>query len=267
MQAPLSTAPKVLVEGADFYSNPTLNSNGDQLAFLRWHHPNLPWDGTELCQASLNEQGEITEITQVAGGDNESIFQPQWSPQGELYYVSDRNNWWNLYKLGQDTPLWKKDAEFATPQWVFGMSTYGFISAEEILCTYTENGLWYLAILNTRTGEHQLIEHAYCDIESLRCESGKAIMIAAASDSFPAIVSFNQASETLEVIASSNHRELPAELFSRAQAINFDVNGREVHGFYYPPQNPDFKAPEGEKPRLLFLATAVLQEPPPPASI
>ncbi|USD23224.1 S9 family peptidase [Microbulbifer variabilis] len=254
LQSPLTTPPRVLVEGADFYSNPTLNSSGDQLSFLRWHHPNLPWDGTELCLATLSDQGEVSEVTQVAGGDNESIFQPQWSPLGELYYVSDRNNWWNLCKLGQDTPLWKKEAEFATPQWVFGMSTYGFISAEEILCTYTENGLWYLASVNTLTGEHQLIQQPYCDIESLRCENGKAIMIAAARDSFPAIISFDLASEALETIASSNKRSLPAELFSSAQAITFNVDEREVHGFYYPPHNPDFKAPEGEKPPLIVFS-------------
>ncbi|WP_444885252.1 prolyl oligopeptidase family serine peptidase [Microbulbifer sp. PSTR4-B] len=254
LQSPLTTPPRVLVEGADFYSNPTLNSSRDQLSFLRWHHPNLPWDGTELCLATLSEQGEAIEITQVAGGDNESIFQPQWSPLGELYYVSDRNNWWNLYKLGQDTPLWKKEAEFATPQWVFGMSTYGFISTEEILCTYTENGLWYLASVNTLTGEHQLIQQPYCDIESLRCENGKAIMIAAARDSFPAIISFDLASEALETIASSNKRSLAAELFSSAQAITFNVDEREVHGFYYPPHNPDFKAPEGEKPPLIVFS-------------
>ncbi|WP_299587386.1 S9 family peptidase [uncultured Microbulbifer sp.] len=254
LTAPLSTAPRVLAEGADFYSNPTLNPNGDQLSFLRWYHPNLPWDATELCLANLDEPGEVIDTTQVAGGGQESIFQPQWSPQGELYYVSDRNNWWNLYKLGMNDPLWKKHAEFATPQWVFGMSTFGFLNAEEILCTYTEKGLWYLARLNSQTGAHQLIQQPYCDIESLRCENGKAVLIAAGADSFPAVVSLNQPTEILDPIASSNSQALPAELFSKAQAITFTVDGREVHGFYYPPHNPHFSAPEGEKPPLIVLS-------------
>ncbi|WP_444945200.1 S9 family peptidase [Microbulbifer sp. VTAC004] len=254
LQKPLDTTPEVLQEGADFYSNPALNADGSKLSFLRWHHPNLPWDATELCLADLNTQGVVTGVTQVAGGQNESIFQPQWSPQGELVYVSDRNNWWNLYQLGQETPLWEKNAEFATPQWVFGMSTYGFISEEEILCTYTENGRWYLATLNTRTGKHHTIEQPYCDIESLHCEDGKAIMIAAGTDSFPAVVTFDSAMRTLEPIASSNSRTLPTNLFSNAQAITFTVNDRDVHGFYYPPHNPSYSAPEGDKPPLIVFS-------------
>lgn len=251
---PLQAAPQILQEGADFYSNPALNAEGNKLSFLRWYHPNLPWDATELCLADLNAQGEVTEVTQVAGRQNESIFQPQWSPKGELFYVSDQNNWWNLYQLGQEVPLWNKAAEFATPQWVFGMSTYGFIGEEEVLCTYTESGRWYLATVNIRTGEHHTIEQPYSDIESLHCENGKAIMIAAGADSFPAVVTFDQASHALEPIASSNSRTLPAKLFSKAQAITFTVNERDVHGFYYPPHNPDYSAPQGEKPPLIVFS-------------
>ncbi|WP_444931411.1 prolyl oligopeptidase family serine peptidase [Microbulbifer sp. SSSA002] len=251
---PLAQPAKTLQEGADFYSNPSLNPAGDQLAFLRWHHPNLPWDATELCIAKLNPQGDAEEITQVAGGENESIFQPQWSPLGELCYVSDRNNWWNLYKLGQDEPLWKKEAEFATPQWVFGMSTYGFISAKDILCTYTQNGCWHLGMVNMQSGEHKTLSQPYCDIESLHCENGRAVMIAAGAESFPAVTAFDLSSGTTEQIASSNSRSLPAELFSVAQAVTFTAGERSVHGFYYPPHNPSFKAPAGDKPPLIVFS-------------
>ena len=34
----------------------------------------------------------------VAGGADESVFQPAWSPDGVLYFVSDRTGWWNLYR-------------------------------------------------------------------------------------------------------------------------------------------------------------------------
>ncbi|MFA0812929.1 prolyl oligopeptidase family serine peptidase [Microbulbifer epialgicus] len=254
LENPLAAAPTVLVEGADFYSNPALNTDCSKLSFLRWHHPNLPWDATELCLATLDGGGKIGEITQVAGGENESIFQPQWSPQDELCYVSDRNNWWNLYKLGQNTPLWEKNAEFATPQWVFGMSTYGFIGTEEILCTFTEGGRWNLALLNTRTGQHHTIPQSYCDIESLHCENGKAIMIAAGADSFPAVIDFDYPSESIEIIASSNSKALPGGLFSRAQEITYYVGSRDVHAFYYPPHNPDYSAPKGEKPPLIVFS-------------
>ncbi|HEX3601072.1 MAG TPA: hypothetical protein VHU84_13060, partial [Lacipirellulaceae bacterium] len=79
-----------LVEGADFYSNPRVSPNGEKLSWLSWHHPNMPWDGTELYVASLTKDGSIGEARKVAGGVDESIFQPSWSPDGTLYFVSDR---------------------------------------------------------------------------------------------------------------------------------------------------------------------------------
>ncbi|MFC6631920.1 S9 family peptidase [Microbulbifer taiwanensis] len=256
---PLACEPRILAEGADFYSNPGLSPDGSRLSFLRWQHPDMPWDTTELCVAELDVDGNAQHIEPIAGGAGESIFQPQWSPRGALFYVSDRNNWWNIYCLGSDAPLWDKRAEFATPQWVFGMSTYGFLSADEILCTYSEEGRWHLARIDIHSGEHHVIEQPYCDIESLRCEksasdNGNAVMIAAGADSFPAVVAYDRQSDQLESIASSNSNRLPGEVFSIAQEIEFPTGPRSVYAFYYPPYNPDYEAPEGEKPPLIVFS-------------
>ncbi|WP_250460982.1 S9 family peptidase [Microbulbifer litoralis] len=254
LEQPLERAPQVLVEGADFYSNPALNPTGDRLAFLRWQHPDMPWDGTELCLAEIAASGAPENIRPVAGGTSESIFQPQWSPEGELFYVSDRSNWWNIYRLGEDEPLWRKDAEFATPQWVFGMSTYGFLNSDEILCTYTSEGRWHLARIDIHDRSHKAIEQPYCDIESLRCESHRAVMIAAGPSRFPAVVGFDNHSGDFTTIASSNSSSLPEALFSRAQEIEFPAGERQVYGFYYAPHNPDFEAPAGDLPPLIVFS-------------
>lgn len=82
----------VRAQGADFYSNPRLSPDGKQLSYLRWNHPNMPWDASECLCATLNAAGDIIGELRIAGGDNESVFQPQWSPAGELYLVSDRSS-------------------------------------------------------------------------------------------------------------------------------------------------------------------------------
>ena len=130
---------QVLAEGNDFYSNPRLSPNGETLSWLTWNHPNMPWDETECWVASLDKDGHPTNPQCVAGGNQESVFQPQWSPAGELFLVSDRSNWWNLYRWDGSAlkPVITLEAEFATPQWVFGMSTYGFLDESTLLCTYT----------------------------------------------------------------------------------------------------------------------------------
>ena len=87
---------QVLASGNDFYSSPRLNPDGNRLAWLTWNHPNMPWDGTELWVGEIQVDGSVGEAQLVAGGAEESIFQPEWSPDGVLYFVSDRNGWWNL---------------------------------------------------------------------------------------------------------------------------------------------------------------------------
>ncbi|QKX18446.1 S9 family peptidase [Microbulbifer sp. YPW1] len=245
---------EIIAEGADFYSNPAISPDGKQLSFLQWHHPDMPWDATELMLADLDAKGLFGEARRVAGDGNESIFQPQWSPGGDLYYVSDRSNWWNLYRLGSDAPIWEKPAEFATPQWVFGMSTYGFVSEEQIFCTFTQNGLWQLAIIDLKNGTSELVPHPGCDFESISCTPGKALMIAGSADSLPEITLYSVETGQFQSIAQSGNLALPTSTFARAEPVSFQVADREVHGFYYPPTNPGFNAPEGELPPLIVFS-------------
>ncbi len=118
----------VLVEGNDFYSSPRLSPDGTRLAWLTWHHPNMPWDGNELWVGDVQPDGSIGSARQVAGGGEESIFQPEWSPGGILHFISDRTGWWNIYRVNgaEIKSLHPMEAEFGTPQWVFGLSTYAF---------------------------------------------------------------------------------------------------------------------------------------------
>ncbi len=87
----------ILDSGADFYASPVLSRDEKKMAWLSWNHPNMPWDGTELWVADLAD-AKLSNKIRAAGGPAESIFQPQWSPKGTLYYVSDRSNWWNIYR-------------------------------------------------------------------------------------------------------------------------------------------------------------------------
>jgi dipeptidyl aminopeptidase/acylaminoacyl peptidase len=140
---------ETLYAGHDFYSSPRLSPDGKRLAYLTWDHPNMPWDGTQL----------FVDGKMIAGGDSESIAQPEWSPDGELHFISDQTGWWNLYRWrdGKVEPLCPMDAEVAMPQWVFGMSSYAFIAADRIVCAYNVKGSWRLALLDTRRGNLQPI--------------------------------------------------------------------------------------------------------------
>lgn len=245
---------QILAAGSDFYASPRLNPDGSQLAWLTWNHPNLPWDGTQLWVAPILENGFLGEAVSVAGGVDESIFQPEWSPDGILYFISDRTNWWNLYRWhnGEIEPLYKKDAEFGLPQWVFGMSTYGFQSAHRLICTYTEDGNWYLASLNLQTKQLEVIETPYTSISSLHVANNRAVFIGGSGIEATALVEIDLGTYNITVLRKSSELEIETGYLSIPQPIAFpSENNLTAYGFFYPPQNQDYQAPPTEKPPLI----------------
>ena len=247
----------VLASGNDFYATPRLNVEGTKLAWVTWNHPNMPWDGTELWVADVNDDGSISNQTLVAGGKDESVFQPSWSPDGVLHFVSDRTNWWNLYRWadGQVDALCPMDAEFGLPQWVFGMSTYGFESGHTIICSYTQNGKWHLARLNTRTKTLTNFETPYSNFSNLQVSEGIAAFTAGAANIPNSVVRLDLQTDEMKVLRQSANLMVGRDFLSVPQSVEFPTeNGLTAHGIYYPPQSQDFDGPEDEKPPLLVLS-------------
>ena len=255
----LSDTPEaqVLVSGCDFYASPRLSPDGAQLAWLTWSHPNMPWDGCELWVGEVRDDGSIGQIVQVAGGPDESIFQPEWSPDGVLHYVSDRTGWWNLYRWrdGHIEPQYQIEAEFGRAQWLFGMSTYAFESANRIICAYNVRGIWHLGILNTTTGELERIETPYSEISFLRCGSGCAVFYAGSPTAPVSVVRLDLATRRMAVLRHSSNVVIDIRYLSVPQAIEFPTeHGLTAHAFFYPPQNRDYTPPFSERPPLIVVS-------------
>ena len=246
---------QVLASGYDFYSSPRISPDGARLCWLCWNHPNMPWDGTELWVGEFGADGSLTNTRRVAGGVEESIFQPEWSPDGQLYFVSDQSGWWNLYRLEQDgsaSALCEMEAEFGQPQWGFGMSTYAFESTERIICAYTERGHSRLASLATKTAQLENIDTPYTDITYLRATAGRVFFRGGSPTEPASIVQLDLGGGEHKVLQRSNDLNIDAGYLSVPQAIEFPTeNGQTAHAFFYPPQNSDFQAPAGELPPLL----------------
>ena len=248
---------QVLVSGNDFYSSPRLSPDGSRLAWLTWRHPNMPWDGTELWVGEINEGGSLSHTERVAGGVDESIFQPEWSPDGVLYFVSDRTGWWNLYRLrdGRVESLREMEAEFGLPQWVFGMSTYAFESAQRIICAYIERGTSRLARLNTATLELEPTETPYSRINGLRAGPGRVLFIGGSPSEPFSIVRLDPTTQQVEVLRRSSEVPVDPSYLSIPQAIEFPTEHElTAHAFFYPPRNRDHIAPPGERPPLLVMS-------------
>lgn len=247
----------VLVSGSDFYSSPRLSPDGSRLAWLSWNHPNMPWDETELWVGEVGPDGSLAHISRLAGGKGESIFQPEWSPDGILYFVSDRSGWWNLYRIQDNReaePVVEMEAEFGVPQWVLGLSTYAFESAERIICTYSQLEVSRLASIDTHSKKVAPIELAsgYTDISYVQAAPGRAVFTGGSATEPLSIVKLDLTAGTLQSLRRSNDLEIDPGYLSVPRAIEFPTeDGKTAHAFFYPPRNKDYQAPENELPPLL----------------
>jgi dipeptidyl aminopeptidase/acylaminoacyl peptidase len=246
-----------LVSGCDFYSNPRLDPEGRQLAWLSWNHPNMSWDSTELWVASVDDAGAIGEPRRIAGGPQESIFQPDWSPGGILYFVSDLTGWWNLYRYrdGRVEPVIQMEAEFGAPQWVFGTSTYGFAGDDKIICAYSVDGAWRLGNIDTVDKTMETIESPYTEIRTLKVGMGKAVFVGGSPTEPNSIVQYDSKSGKFEELRRSTSARVDQGYLSIPRAINYPTaDGLTAHAFFYPPVNRDFTGRPGERPLLIVIS-------------
>jgi len=250
-------AMEIVAGGHDFYSNPQLSPDGNQLLFLTWDHPNMPWDGTQLKLAKLKEDGSFNSIQDIAGGKHESIFQPLWDPDGSIYFVSDRNGWWNIYHYSeaQTTCVLEKEAEFGLPQWVFGMSKYTVLNSGDLVATYSDMTGSHLIRIDVDSGSSKEIRTIFSTIDQVR-GSKNSIAFVGQTDSQPGeVVAMDLDSNTSQTIQRAAETDIDETYIASAQHISFKSAPDELtHAWYYPPKNPGYTAPAGNLPPLIVLS-------------
>jgi len=247
---------QVLQRGRDFYASPRLDGSGGRLAWLCWDHPNMPWDGTELYLAPFEPAAaRLGEPRLIAGSTTESIFQPEFGNDGELFFVSDISDWWNLYfwdgeEIRSVVPM---QAEFGLPQWQFGMRTYAVMSDGRILSAHTRDGTWALAWIEREwSGDReqvQPLELGYSHFTGVCADGAAAACIAASPRLAPRVLRLEGGHP--EVLREAHTLDLDPALLSQPEAVSFASDGGRAHGFFYPPANPRYRPPEGERPPLL----------------
>ncbi len=263
------SAGDVLASGFDFYSTPRVSPDGSQLAWLSWRHPQMPWDGTELWVAPINDDGTLGTPKRIAGSESESIYQPGWGPDGALYFVSDKTGWWNLYRSDRSDGSDRSDrygsvpvlrepvdrAEFGRPQWVFGTATWAFAGPSRIVASYTRDGRWHLATIDPVAGTLTNIATDVQPNEWLAASDAYAFFVAGSATSPDALVGLEIATGATETIRISASLYLDPGYISVPEAIEFPTtDGRTAHAFYYAPHNKDFSAPHPDTPPLIVIS-------------
>lgn len=245
---------EVLFSGRDFYAAPRLSPDGLHLAWLSWDHPNMPWDAAQLWVAPLAEDGRRGEAAHVGGGGGESALQPSWSPDGVLHFVSDRTDWWNVYRVldGRVEALADLGAEFAQPPWVFGMSHAAF--ARGLVCAYTQKGTWRLVRLDAKTRRLQGVDTLYTSFASVKSDGRQVVLLAGSATEPWSVVRLDPQTGQREIVRRATELAIDPGYLSTPEPIEFPTTrGRTAHGIFYPPKNADFVGSKGERPPLLVM--------------
>ncbi|MXW42428.1 MAG: S9 family peptidase [Acidimicrobiia bacterium] len=252
--------PEVVAEGADFYASPRLSFDGKHLAWVQWNHPNMPWDQTELW---LDGQCVIA--------DQGSVVEPQWDAQGNLYVVSDRNGWWNLYYLvaGELEPVLQIEAELHRPAWVFDDPSYAVCEDNTVVAVAMRGSvgeLWCIPPLshdskpvNPATisiSQAEPLDLPWTSYTSLRSAGPHTVCaIVASPTQEPTAMRINVADGSYEPLRPPSHVRVDPDYISEPRPISFPTTNNAVaHGLYYEPTNPTAAAPRGELPPLLVLS-------------
>ncbi|MEF8852420.1 MAG: prolyl oligopeptidase family serine peptidase [Haloarculaceae archaeon] len=257
-------SPTVVAAGRDFYSFPRLSPGGDRLAWTTWDHPNMPWDGTELHVADVGEDGSLSAVETVAGGPEESVFQPAWSPGGDLYAVSDRTGWWNLYRVAgarrSDTggdgdsdgderelvAVREDAAEYGVPQWVFGLSTYAFLPDGRIAAVRRDGDRQSFGILDPETGAFAARDGIAAaggvfPHTRLRADGDTLLAVVGGPSDPPGVVRWSPG-ESPTVLRRAHDLAVDEASLPEPETVTFPTGpdgGERAHAYVYPPRNPN----------------------------
>jgi dienelactone hydrolase len=251
-----SSEPAIVIGGRDFYSNPRISPDGTRVCFLAWNLPWMPWDGCELFVADLAPDGSLSGVRRVAGSDGqESIWQPEWSPSGDLVFASDRSGWWNLERIRGDdrAVLYAAEAEFGYPAWIFGVRSYDFLGDGRIACAHDREGRTHFALLDPADSSLDPLDLPYDAFGGFLAAEGTTVAFTAGSATLPnQVVRLDVASGALEVVRASAQVPVETPYFSVPRAVEFPTEeGLTAHALFYPPTNPGFTAPSEERPPLV----------------
>ncbi len=254
-----SSEPRIIAEGYDFYSFPRISRDGKYLVWICWRHPQMPWDGTELWVGTLNPNGSVTHTRRIAGSANESVFQPEWSADGTLYFISDRTGWWNLYaeRSGKVVPVHEIQEEIGVPQWLFGDSRYAFLSNHRIVCICSKDGLDHLAIVDLNSKNADVLRVPYTSfgrwIDS--DENDTLFVVGASPEKAAEVAAIDVRENKVRILKRSLDVGIDAGYISAPESIEFPTaHGLKSYALFYAPRNKDFVPPSAERPPLLVIS-------------
>lgn len=248
------TQETVFATGHDFYSNPNISPDGNQLALLAWDLPFMPWQRRKLYLYHRNQEGTFV-LSQVIGEEEEAISEPRFSPKGVLHFISDRSGYANLYRYKDSKieSIAPSEKELSLPSWIFGLKTYGFLDIageERIACQFLQEGRAFLGSLDPKTGTILPYELPFENYAFLEVAKNTIYCLAEGSKQFESMIRIDHQKRVSYVL--SPPKKQSSKDVSLGEILAFPTrDGQKAYGVFYPPKHPKYTGNPREKPPLL----------------
>lgn len=241
----------VLHQGDDFYDQPILSKNRDQLAWISWNHPEQPWTQTHLNQAQISKDGTLSDLSVVVSGE-QALTQPRFSEDDTLHVVSDKENWWQIYRCETDGLAvfgGQESADYAAASWQLGQSSYVLLE-EGWIASIHQSGVGYLKLWRDNTLVHLAADHNH--FRSLTLKDDKLYCVASSDTHLAAILKIDL-NDYSELVITGGESVLVHGELSKPNHIAFPVADEFAYAFFYPPANEAFSSAESLPPLVIFL--------------
>lgn len=260
---------ETVFSGTDFVSSPSLSPDASKLAWLTWNHPHMPWTHSSLHVASLHFGGTPRTTVALVDRDEVCVYEPRWTRDGDLIHVDDSTGWANLYRTegfryrdGEDEDAWAGRLRtrplhpgkrvFSHPQWALGLHSYDNFDNDHLICSWVENQTWHVGTVRLDNGLIEEWPTGWWPVGNVASSDGRVVFLGDSATHTAAVIEVYKGKT--KILRPSSETDIPAEYVSAAQIISWPTrDGEKAHGFYYPPVNPEFTAPEGELPPLIVM--------------
>ena len=263
---PVSTDHQCIIfDQSDFVATPCLSPCYKMIAFVSWSHPNMPWDDTQIQLVALDDAGLPIKSLEVDEDCKSSKVQPLFDDQGELYFLCDRENFWNLQKCSvklnttaaNSLSVIRRSGEFCGPPWESGRHNFSFLMKNKVVFSQVNKCKWSLCEFDLQKQEVFEIHRDLGSLERIFCVDNAIFYLAATDSDYPSIYRYDFFEKTKDhapkiLFESAVPRELTPQIISKPIHFEFPSASESfAYGLFYAPKNPSFMAPNGEAPPLI----------------
>ncbi|MGF1596553.1 MAG: prolyl oligopeptidase family serine peptidase [Acidimicrobiales bacterium] len=243
---------------SDFVAAPRFSPDGRWLSWIRWNHPQMPWDGTELCVAPVFGGLRLGNIQVVAGNEGEAIHGADWTSAGRLVYSTDRSGFWNLHAWrpgsNGDEPLTTlRGAEIGSPPWVFGTQRWTELSDGQLAVVTTTAATDAIAVVDHDGALHPL-DSAFVMVDALAAtDRGTLVAQGSSPLELGAVCELDVDGSVVAVHRPPDDLGVDPAWFSTGTSVVYESGDRRAQAFVYLPTGPGLSGPADQLPPLVVM--------------